>query len=81
MNVVQREMSRSSATVRCFNAARSIVCGATYASHDTLNRVEVQCRTQHCMWCNIYAEQTIDAAKTFQCRTQHCMWCNSDKQV
>ena len=29
MNVVQREMSRSSATVRCFNAARSIVCGAT----------------------------------------------------
>ena len=38
---------------RSFNAARSIVCGATKKLFLHMMRdTEFQCRTQHCMWCN-----------------------------
>ena len=37
----------------CFNAARSIICGATSTLSTMLSVPSMfQCRTQHCMWCN-----------------------------
>ncbi len=36
----------------CFNAARSILCGATKHSKPLSTTFSFQCRTQHFMWCN-----------------------------
>ena len=35
-----------------FNAARSILCGATIMKNSITTYNEFQCRTQHFMWCN-----------------------------
>ena len=60
-----------------FNAARSIICGATfYMTHTELYSM-FQCRTQHYMWCNNDSGRRRDSYQ-FQCRTQHFMWCNNE---
>ena len=58
-----------------FNAARSILCGATREGGRESIRQMFQCRTQHFMWCNKRVT-TVEFDSKFQCRTQHFMWCN-----
>ena len=60
-----------------FNAARSILCGATTTSAGMWDGMPFQCRTQHFMWCNSIAAASFMCVRTFQCRTQHFMWCNT----
>ena len=51
--VVQLSLESPCLWRACFNAARSIVCGATCCRFWRMCFVrEFQCRTQHCMWCN-----------------------------
>ncbi len=67
---------------RCFkrfNAARSMICGATHCAFTKLAKLVLfQCRTQHCMWCNFRISETTFFKTSFQCRTQHDMWCNPE---
>ena len=40
--------------INSFNAARSILCGATNKDAALRLMHKFQCRTQHFMWCNKY---------------------------
>ena len=61
--VVQpRRWKKTTSPSRCFNAARSIVCGATLLSLcGRKGDGWFQCRTQHCMWCNTVAHSPCPA--------------------
>ena len=65
--VVQRDRhGASTCTFGRFNAARSIVCGATIG--DRLRNgssQRFQCRTQHCLWCNVFGEEHPDIILSF----------------
>ena len=50
--VVQLDGTVFDSKQECFNAARSILCGATFRRGHVFAYELFQCRTQHFMWCN-----------------------------
>ena len=64
--------------IRCFNAARSIVCVETSTkSLKSAVSTLFQCRTQHCVCRDAQLRSIQITLEEFQCRTQHCV-CRDD---
>ena len=59
--VVQLNGLKETFDIRCFNAARSILCGATTFDIRYKTGLKFQCRTQHFMWCNSVARSPCPA--------------------
>ena len=59
-----------------FNAARSILCGAT--EKEEIGRVTYLVSMPHAAFYVVQLNDCIPSSitRTFQCRTQHFMWCN-----
>ena len=74
--------NRRSMPLLRFNAARSILCGATCKTVSSTPTLRFQCRTQHFMWCNkilpfcifIYNEVSMPHAAFYvvQLRSRWC---------
>ena len=74
--VVQRLIGRVQSSIGCFNAARSILCGATESKSVSANAFGVS--MPHAAFYVVQLNSCVDPPdqNTFQCRTQHFMWCN-----
>ena len=75
--VVQPTMGfLSKRLIMCFNAARSIVCGATSNAQPNTRPYDVS--MPHAALYVVHRRPSASfGMRRFQCRTQHCMWCNS----
>ena len=77
--VQQRVFQDSRRRIRGFNAARSILCGATIRVRPCeLCGLRFQCRTQHFMWCNRWYGSPewnnwcFNAARSILCGATNC---------
>ena len=65
----------------CFNAARSILCGATYTPRTFPFSFVVSMPHAAFYVVQQHVPHPLKSLRMFQCRTQHFMWCNIAEQI